>query len=272
MQAQGARDQAQLANAKRNVERDAPLVGKDFMSRQQYDTDQTTAQALEAAVTADQAQLDNAKALLSYYTIVAPLDGRVGAIAIKAGNSIKANDVPLATVNQIMPIYVGFSLPQSELPALREAMTKATVEVSVRPQGDDGAPIKGAVEFFDNTVDVPSGTIMVRAKFTNEDQRLWPGQFVNVSMTTRIDPNAIIVPPAAVQVGQDGNYVFVVKPDNTAENRPVTVSRTVDGRSVIAKGLAAGERVVIDGQMRLTTGTRVDIRSTDAQPKPAEAS
>jgi membrane fusion protein, multidrug efflux system len=271
VQAQLARDQAQLANAKRDVQRYEPLVAKDFVSHQQYDTAKTTSQALEAAVAADQAQLENMKALLTYYTIIAPIDGRVGMVGIKAGNSIKANDLPLATVNQIKPIYVGFSLPQGELPALRDAMAKGPVAVRVLPQGDDGAPVQGSIEFFDNTVDTTSGTIAVRAKFANDDQRLWPGQFVNVSVTTRIDPNAIVVPPAAVQVGQDGNYVFVIKPDNTAELRPVTVSRTLDGNSVIAKGLAQGERVVIDGQMRLNTGTRVDVRTAAPQTKPAES-
>lgn len=274
MQAQVARDQAQLANAKRNVERDAPLVGKDFMSRQQYDTDTTTAQALEATVGADTAQLENAKVLLSYDTIPAPIDGRVGAIAIKSGNSIKSNDIPLATINQIKPIYVSFSLPQSELPALKDAMSKGAVPVRVLPQGDDGAPITGAVQFFDNSVDVTSGTIAVRAQFANDDQRLWPGQFVNVSMTTRTDPDALVVPPAAVQVGQDNNYVYVVKKDLTAELRPVKVSRTVDGKSVIASGVSVGEQVVTDGQMRLSNGVHVDIRSAanptnQVKPDPA---
>jgi membrane fusion protein, multidrug efflux system len=272
MQAQLARDQAQLANAKRNVERDAPLVGKDFLSRQQYDTDTTTAQAGEASVLADQAQIDNAKALLSYLTIPAPIDGRVGAITIKSGNSVKSNDVPLATINQIQPIYVSFNLAQGELPALRAAMAKGPVSVTVRAQGDDGPPIAGTVTFFDNAVDTTSGTIAVRATFANEDQRLWPGQFANVSVTTRTEADAIVVPPAAVEIGQDGDYVYVVKPDHTAELRPVTVSRTVEGKTVIGKGLAVGEIVVVDGQMRLNNGTRVDIRSNVSQPKAAEAS
>jgi membrane fusion protein, multidrug efflux system len=258
--AQLARDTAQLANAERDVKRYEPLVRKDFVSRQQYDTATTTADADRAAVAADQAMLDNAKVLLSYDTIVAPLDGRVGAITIKAGNSIKANDVPLATINEIEPIYVNFNLPESELPALRAAMAKSQVPVAVRPQGDEGMPVEGSVEFFDNTVDVNSGTIAVRAKFANEDQRLWPGEFVNVSMTTRIDPNAIVVPPAAIQVGQDTDYVYVVKPDSTAAYRPVTVARTVDDKAVVSKGLAAGERVVVDGQMRVSNGIRVDVR------------
>jgi multidrug efflux system membrane fusion protein len=204
--------------------------------------------------------------------MVAPIDGRVGSIAIKAGNSIKANDLPLATINQIKPIYVAFSLPQSELPALRVAMSQGPVEVSVRAAGDQAAPVVGRVAFFDNTVDTTSGTINVRAKFDNDDQRLWPGQFVNVTMTSRVDADALVVPPAAVQVGQDGKFVFVIKPDMTAEARPVTVSRTVDGKAVIAKGLAAGERVVIDGQLRLTDGARAEIRSAAPAPKPDSAS
>lgn len=271
VQATLAKDQATLANARRNVKRYEPLVAKDFVSRQQYDNAATTAQALEAAVAADQAAIENSKALLSYYTMVAPIDGRVGAVTIKAGNSIKANDLPLATINQIKPIYVTFSLPQSELPALRDAMSRGAVEVSVRAAGDEGGPIAGAVAFFDNSVDTTSGTIGVRAKFENDEQRLWPGQFVNLTATTHVDENAIVVPPAAVQVGQDGKYVFVIKPDNTAEARPVTVSRTVDGKSVVAKGLADGERVVIDGQSRLTNGVRVEIRSAN-RPKPGTAS
>jgi multidrug efflux system membrane fusion protein len=271
VQATLVKDQAMLANARRDVARYAPLVAKDFVSHQQYDTASTTAQALEAAVASDQAAIENYKVQLTYYTMVAPIDGRVGAVLIKAGNSIKANDLPLATINQIKPIYVSFSLPQSELPAIRDAMSQGPVEVSVRATGDAGPPISGAIAFFDNAVDTTSGTINVRAKFENEAQRLWPGQFVNVAATTRVDGSAIVVPPAAVQVGQDGKYVFVIKPDNTAESRPVTVSRTVDGKSVIAKGLAEGERVVIDGQSRLTDGTRVEIRSAD-RSKPGSAS
>ncbi|HUZ71907.1 MAG TPA: efflux RND transporter periplasmic adaptor subunit [Stellaceae bacterium] len=267
-----AKDQAQLANAQRDVKRYASLVAKDFVSRQQYDTAVTTVQAFEAAVAVDQAAIQNAKVLLSYDTITAPIDGRVGAIAIKAGNSIKSNDLPLATINQIKPIYVGFALAQSELPALREAMARGPVAVTVVVPGDPGKPITGTVAFFDNSVDTASGTINVRARFANDDERLWPGLFLNVSVTTRDDPNAVVVPSTAVEVGQDGDYVFVVKPDNTVASRPVTVSRAIGGESVIAKGLAAGERVVVDGQLRLTTGTRIEIHPPVTGPKPVSAS
>lgn len=266
-----ARDEAQLANANRNVERDAPLVSKDFLSHQQFDTDSATAKALAATVQADQAQLENAKVMQTYYTIVAPIDGRVGAIAIKQGNSIKSNDVPLATVNQIQPIYVSFALPQDQLPELRAAMALGPVPVDVLAQGDTGEPVAGKVAFFDNAIDTTTGTINVRGTFTNDEQRLWPGEFVNVSVRFRVDPNALVIPPAAVQAGQNGTYVFVIKSDGTAEVRPITVSRTVAGEAVIGKGLNAGEQVVTDGQLRLSDGVRVQIVGDETQ-KPGDAS
>jgi multidrug efflux system membrane fusion protein len=254
-----ARDQVQLANAQRNANRNKALVAKNFVSQQQFDTDASTAAALEATVKADQAQVENAKVVLSYYTIYSPIDGRVGMIAIKQGNSIKANDVPLATINEVQPIYVSIALPQNSLPELRAAMTKGPVTVHVRPAGDKGEPIAGKIAFFDNTIDSTSGTINVRSTFENTDQRLWPGQFVNVSVLVRTDPNALVIAPSAVQAGQKGTYVFVIKDDNTAESRPVTVDRTVGGMAVISMGLSAGEKVVTDGQLRLSDGTHVQI-------------
>jgi multidrug efflux system membrane fusion protein len=256
-----ARDQVQLANAQRVAGRDKSLISKSFVSQQQFDNDSATAAALEATVRADQAQVENAKVTLSYYTIVAPIDGRVGLITIKQGNSIKANDVPLASVNQIQPIYVSIALPQNNLPELRLAMAQGPVTVEVRPAGDKGDPIAGKIAFFDNTIDSTSGTINVRSTFDNGQQRLWPGQFVNVSVVVRADPNALVIPPAAVQAGQNGTYVFVIKDDNTAETRPITVDRTVDGLAVIASGLHPGEKIVTDGQLRLTDGTHVQIVS-----------
>lgn len=254
-----ARDQVQLANASRNAGRDKSLIAKSYVSQMQLDNDSATAAALEATVRADQAQVENAKVTVSYYTIVAPIDGRVGVIAIKQGNSIKANDVPLATVNQIQPIYVSIALPQNNLPELRAAMATGPVTVEVLPAGDKGKPIAGKIAFFDNSIDSTSGTINVRSTFDNGEQRLWPGQFVNVSVLVRTDPNALVISPAAVQAGQNGSYVFVIKDDNTAETRPVTVDRTVDGLAVISKGLSPGEKVVTDGQLRLSDGIHVQI-------------
>ena len=241
-------------------------MAKDFVSHQQYDTAVTTAQALEASVKADEAALDNAKVLLTYYTITAPIDGRIGMVLSKLGNNLKANDVSFATLNQVKPIYVNFAVSERELPGIRAAMAKGPVAVSALAQGDDGSPIMGKLAFYDNAVDSTTGTIALRGVFDNDDERLWPGQYVNVSVTLAVQEDALIVPQAAVQIGQDKPFVFIVRPDNTAEARKVETSRTIDGKTIIARGVEPGERVVIDGQLRLTNGARVEIRSPQGQP------
>jgi len=260
-----AKDRAQLENAKRDVGRYKPLTEKEFVSRQQLDTAQTNAAALEATMLADQAIIDTFKVQLTYYTIRSPIDGRVGTIALKTGNAVKAQDtISLVTINQIKPIYVSYAVPQRELPGIRAAAGAGTVPVQATVPGDPGAPATGKIFFFDNQIDPTTGTISLKAIFDNADERLWPGEFVNVSSTLRVEADAITVPTSAVQVGQNGSYVFVVKPDNTVELRPVTVNRTVGNESVISKGLNADERVVTDGQLRLTNGSRVEIRTSDA--------
>jgi len=270
-QATLAKDKAQLDNARRDVARFKPLTEKEFVSRQQFDTAQTTAASLEATVLADQATVDNFKVQLTYYTIRSPMDGRVGTIALKTGNAVKAQDtISLVTINQIKPIYVSYAVPQRELPGIRAAMSAGTVPVQAMVPGDPGRPITGKIFFFDNQIDPTTGTISLKAIFDNADERLWPGEFVNVSSTLRVEADALVVPSSAVQVGQNGSYVFVVKADNTVELRPVTVSRTVGNESVIAKGLSADERVVTDGQLRLTNGTRVDIRTSAVNSAVAE--
>jgi len=272
MEAQVARDRAQLTNAKRDVNRFAPLVAKDFVSHQQYDTAVTNSQALEAGAKADEASLENAKVLLTYYTIATPMDGRIGTIGLKAGSNVKANDLPILTINQTKPIWVAFSLAQSDFPAVRRAMEAGPVEVDVAAPGDSEAPEKGRVEFFENAIDATTGTIALKATFDNPQERLWPGEFVNVSVMLSVEEDALVVPQAAVQVGQSNNYVFVVRPDSTAEMRPVQVTRNVAGKSVIAKGLEPGEQVVTDGQLRLSNGSRVEIRSAERPGKPGSPS
>jgi membrane fusion protein, multidrug efflux system len=265
------KDRAQLENAKRDVARFKPLTEKDFVSRQQMDQVSTTAASMEATANADQATVDTFRVLLTYYTIRSMMDGRVGTITLKTGNAVKAQDtISLVTINQIKPIYVSFSVPQRELPGIRAALAAGAVPVNASVPGDPAGAIAGKIFFFDNQIDATTGTISVKAVFENADERLWPGEFVNVSTTLRIEPDAVVVPASAVQVGQNGSFVFVVKADNTVEFRPVTVGRTIDRESVITKGLNGDERVVTDGQLRLTNGSRVEIRTSGNTPPQTE--
>jgi multidrug efflux system membrane fusion protein len=256
-----ARDKAQLEMAKRELNRLAPLAEKAYASRQQLDQAQATAASADATVRADQAALEAAKVQLSYTVIEAPIDGRLGTIAQKIGNSIKANDTnPLVTINQMRPIYVAFSVPQGWLGALQDATAAGPLAAVATRPGSDGAPEEGQVAYIENAVDATSNTISVKASFPNGQNRLWPGQFVNVTVTLRNEPQALVVPAAAVQTGQEGQYVFVIKDDSTVDMRPVAVDRTVGDEAVIAKGVAAGEQVVTQGQLRLEPGTKVEVK------------
>jgi multidrug efflux system membrane fusion protein len=256
-----AKDQAMLENAKREAERQGQLASKNYTSAAVFDTARTSAASFEATLRADTAALENIKVQLSYYTITTPIDGRAGAVALKAGNNVKANDtITLVTVNQVHPIYVGFSVPQDRLAALREAMADHELEVVAQVPGSSLAPETGRLSFIDNAVDPTTGTIALKGLFTNDKDRLWPGQFVNAGVTLRLEPNALVIPTQAVQVGQKGNFVFVIKPDKTVEVRQITIDRSANGEAVVAKGLDLGEQVVVDGQLRLTTGSRVDPR------------
>jgi multidrug efflux system membrane fusion protein len=256
-----AKDQAMLENAKREADRQGQLASKNYTSAAVFDTARTSAASLEATLRADVAALDNIKVQLSYYTITTPIDGRAGAVALKAGNNVKANDtITLVTINQVHPIYVGFSVPQDRLAALREAMADHELEVEAQVPGSNLPPEVGKLAFIDNSVDPTTGTIALKGVFTNDKDRLWPGQFVNAGVTLRVQPDALVIPTQAVQVGQKGNFVFVIKPDKTVEARQVTIGRSAGGEAVIAKGLDLGEQVVVDGQLRLTNGSRVEPR------------
>jgi multidrug efflux system membrane fusion protein len=198
--------------------------------------------------------------------IRAPIDGRLGTIGLKLGSTIKAADAtPLVTINQLRPIYVAFSLPERELAELQKAMAAGPLTVAATIPGDEDAPQGGVLAYIENATDPETGTLSVKARFPNEQERLWPGQFVNVVLTLRVEPNAIVVPSEAVQTGQDGSLVFVIKPDDTVETRAVTIDRTVGADTVIAKGLSPGERVVTVGQMRLVPGAKVEVQE---QPRP----
>jgi membrane fusion protein, multidrug efflux system len=257
------RDKVQSENAKVNAQRYEVLIAKQAVSRQQYDQFRTNAEALEATVRVDEAAVENAKILLGYCFIRSPIDGRTGNLLITGGNIIKANDITLITINQIRPIYVAFSVPEQNLAEIKKYKgTGKPLKVEALLPNDARGAEQGLLTFIDNTVDNTTGTILLKGTFSNAKKRLWPGQFVNVSLTLTTQPGAIIVPSQAVQTGQKGQYVFVIKPDLTVEARPVVVNRTINNDAIIDKGLKAGERVVTDGQLQLVPGAKVEVKGS----------
>jgi len=260
LEANLAHDQAQLANAQAQAERNERLFQAGIISKDQYDTFRTTAQAQEATVRADQAAIENAKVNLSYCSIYSPIDGRTGSYQVYPGNIAKVNDTILVVINQIHPIYVTFAVPEQYLAEVKEYQARGPLAVEARVPNDPGPPAVGQLTFIDNAVDTATGTIKMRATFQNPDNRLWPGQFVNVVVRLTLQPNATVVPSQSVQTGQVGKYLFVVKPDFTADLRPVVVGETVQGETVIEKGVAPGETVVTDGQLLLAPGSKVEIK------------
>jgi multidrug efflux system membrane fusion protein len=256
-----ARDSAQLNNSREQAKRYAELVEKQYVSREQYDQIRTNADAAAAVVDADKAAVENAKVQLSYCYIYSPVNGRVGTLLVNEGNLVRVNDgTPLVVINQLLPIYVTFSVPEQYLVDIKKRMAAGKLIVSANFPSDEGRPEEGALAFVDNAVDRTTGTIKLKAEFNNSGLRLWPGQFINVALTLSTQAGAVIVPSDAIQVGPDGQQVFVVKNDKTVEIRPVTVGQSQGGESVIAKGLAAGEVVVREGQFLLGPGSRVDIK------------
>ena len=259
-----ARDSVQIENARQDVRRYEELVRKGYVARQQYDQVRTNAAALEATVNADKAMVENARLQLKYCSIYAPITGRTGSLIVNQGNLIKANaDNPMVVINQIQPIYVSFSIPERYLPEIKKYKLLGRAKVEAALSKDDDHPAEGLLTFIDNAVDRTTGTIRLKATFANKEKQLWPGQYVNVVMTLAAQPNAIVVPSKAVQTGQSGQYVFVVKSDLTVEYRNIVVSRTLDDETVIEKGLNAGEKVVTDGQLRLIPGAKVEIKSSN---------
>jgi membrane fusion protein, multidrug efflux system len=257
------RDLAQAANARAILERSEQLVLRGIVAREQRDTARTTVAALEATVAADRAAVENAKVQLQYATIRAPISGRTGALMVTAGNLVRANDqTPLVTINQVTPVFVSFAFPESSLAALRRYMDRGTLRVEASLASDDGPPALGRITFVDNAVDQTTGTIRIKGTFANDDRTLWPGQFVNVVVRLATESAAIVVPTIAVQTGPDGEYVFVIKPDETVELRLVKVARVAGTETLIQNGLAAGDVVVTDGHLRLVPGSLVS-RSAD---------
>ena len=257
-----AKDQAQALNTKLDAQRYEGLGREGVVSRQQVDAAQASWNAMEATVAADKAAVETAKINLAYTSIYSPINGRTGNVGVKEGNLVKANDVPiLVTINQIEPIYVTFSIPEQQLADVKKYLGSKTLRVEAAPQGS-GQQFDGKLTFIDNAVDLTTGTIKLKATFDNHERVLWPGQFVDVMLTLTTQPNAVVVPSAALQNGQDGTYVYVVTPDFTAQKQLVKVSWTVGDSTVISSGLQPGQRVVTDGQLRLIPGSKVDIKSS----------
>jgi multidrug efflux system membrane fusion protein len=286
-----AKDQAQAQNAEVQARRYAELLKKELIAQEQYDQVRTNAESLAAAVRADQAAIEsaeeavradqaaiesaeqtvradqaaveNTKLQLAYTTIHSPIDGRTGSLMLHEGNIVRSsgtNDSTLVAINQVQPIYVSFALPERELPVVKRYMAAGKLEVEAFPAGEEQPPARGVITFVDNAVDRATGTIRLKATFANEEKRLWPGQFANVALTLATEPDAIVVPSQAIQTGQEGQYVFVVKPDSTVEVRPVVVERIHRSETVVAKGLKPGETVVTDGQLRLVPGATVEVK------------
>ncbi len=299
-QAALARDQAQARNAVVAERRYADLLKRELIAQEQYDQFRTTAESLSATVRADeadvksaqdtvladeaavqsaeelvradQAAVDNARVQLSYATIRSPIDGRTGSLLLHEGNVVRAtgtNDSTLLMINQVQPTYVSFTVPQQQLASIKRYMANGRLEVEALGAGDPRA-VRGVVTFIDNAIDPNTGTIRLKATFSNEERRLWPGQFVNVVLTLATEADAIVVPSQAVQAGQQNtSYVFVVKPDATVENRRIAVARTQGTDTIVASGLEPGEKVVTDGQARLVPGAKVEVRAPGGGERPA---
>jgi membrane fusion protein, multidrug efflux system len=265
-----ARDRAQLAQAATDEKRYGYLLEHGVGSRQQADQAHATAQALRATVMADQAAVQTAQLNLEYTEIRSPINGRTGNLMLHPGNLVKANDSASAIVviNQIRPIYVDFNVPEKDLDEVRRNMTGHQLAILVRPRSRElqAAAESGTLNFIDNAVNVNTGTFELKGLVANESERLWPGQFVDVTLTLSELPDTILVPSQAVQTGQDGAFVFIVERDMSAKARPVVVGDSLDGQTVIKSGIKAGETVVTDGQLRLFPGAKVKIKSGLDQP------
>jgi membrane fusion protein, multidrug efflux system len=261
-QATLARDEAQLKQAQSELARYAGLVKQDYVTKAEYDKFMAAAESGKAVVAADRAAAENARLQLSYCEIRSPMDGRTGNLMVHLGNLVRPNDVTaLVVINQVSPVYVQFSIPQSGFDSIRAHGRVGDLPVTASaPQG--GAPLAtGRLSFVDNVIDAATGTISLKAKFENQNRVLWPGQFVNVAMTLGHKPAAVVVPAQAVQNGQKGQYVYVVVAGNAVEMRPVSTSNATAEEVVIEKGVRAGETVVTDGQIRLTPKSKVDVKS-----------
>jgi len=272
-EAQLARDGANAEYTQLTAERQAALNGKGIVSKDIAEQARAQSEATAATVKADraavesakaqlvaqQAAVDNAKVQLGYTTIESPIDGRSGNLTVKTGNLVSANTSELMTIAQVEPIYVTFSVPALQLATIRQRMGKDKIQVTVTPQDGSAASVPGELAFIDNAVDASTDTIKLKGRFVNTDHRLWPGQFARVSLRVTTLSKALVVPSQVIQTGQDGQFVFVIKQDNTVEQQPVVTGQRVGDDVVVEKGLKAGQTVVTEGQLRLEAGTKVQV-------------
>jgi membrane fusion protein, multidrug efflux system len=266
-----ARDEANARNARLEAQRGDSLFEQGVLSREQHDALSNTADSLDAAVRADRAAAEAARLNLGYCTIRSPIDGRAGSLLVQRGNILKAIDGgPLVVINRVDPIFVSFSVPEARLAEAKAAQAAGRLSVAALVSGES-RPLDGELTFLDNAVDRATGTIRLKGTFPNRERRLWPGQFVDVRLSTGARPDVVVVPTPAIQTGQSGSFVFVVRKDLTVEARPVVVGQEVDGSVIVEKGVEAGERVVTDGQIRLVPGAKVELKPPVTAPSPTPA-
>jgi multidrug efflux system membrane fusion protein len=254
-----------LAGAQLDLERYEKLIGTGYQTRQSYDNQKALVAQLQAAIQGDEAQIENAKLNLGYADIRSPIDGRAGARLVDKGNLVRSGDnTSLVTISEIKPIFVSFTLPQETLGDIRDNQNKTPL-VAVAYSGDGKRQLaEGKLTMIDNSVDQSTGTIRLKARFDNDEERLWPGAFVSVRLILSVRKGASTVPARTVQDGPNGRYAYVIKPDDTVERRKVDVASIQDGIAVVTNGLTPGERVVVDGQYRLTNGARVKLSAPQA--------
>jgi multidrug efflux system membrane fusion protein len=265
------RDEAQLVGAQTDLDRFGKLVGQGFQSRQSFDQQKAIVDALKGSIAADEAAIETAKLNLDYANIRSPIDGRTGSRMVDLGNLVQAGqNTALVTVTQVKPIYVNFTVPQDQTDAIRTNQAKGPLTVVAYASDDKTEVSRGTVTLIENQIDTTTGTLRLKGTFENTDERLWPGEFVNARLILSTRKGAVTVPQRTVMQGANDSYVYVVRPDNTVERRTVRVAMAQDGVAVIDKGLALGEKVVVDGQYRLTNGARIRIDAAKPdQPAPA---
>ena len=267
--AQLARDQAQLENARVQRDRLEPLLKREFITQQEFDVAVTSTKSLEATVAADRALLEQAQIQLDFSRIHAPIAGRTGALAVKPGNLVPAagGGAPLVTINSTDPILVSFSIPERQLEEIRRYQNEKDMRIEILPDRGGPPAAEGRLVFIDNTVTAQTGTVVLKTRVPNKDEPLWPGQFVNVRIVLKIEPEAVVVPEAAVQPGQQGSFVYLIDADSRVIVRPVKLSRQIGGEVVIASGVQAGDQVIIEIPQALQEGARVRLAGAEATEK-----